>query len=198
MHAVNSMDLYDRYGHRKYLTTPEIYAFLRAADAAPPEVNTFCRTLVYSGARISEVLALSADRVDIADGLLIFESLKKRRRGIYRAVPVPPVFLQMLAEIHGLAAVRRAPDGGRGARLWSWSRATAWRRVCEVMDAASITGMHATPKGLRHGFGIRAVTKGIPLNLTQRWLGHADIATTAIYANAVGAEERLLAQRMWE
>jgi integrase len=192
------MDLYDRYGSRKYLTTPEWHAFLRAADAAPPEVNTFCRTLAYSGARISEVLALSADRVDIADGLLIFESLKKRRRGIYRAVPVPPGLLQMLAEIHGLAAARRAPDGGRSARLWGWSRATAWRRVCEVMDAASITGMHATPKGLRHGFGIRAVTKGVPLNLTQRWLGHSQLSTTAIYAHAVGAEERLLAQRMWE
>ena len=28
------------------------------------------------------------------------------------------------------------------------------------------------------------------LNLVQRWLGHAQLSTTASYANAIGAEER--------
>jgi integrase/recombinase XerD len=42
------------------------------------------------------------------------------------------------------------------------------------------------PKGLRHGFGVQAVSAGIPLNLVQRWLGHSQLSTTAIYANAVG------------
>ena len=37
----------------------------------------------------------------------------------------------------------------------------------------------------------------MPLNLLQRWLGHADIATTAIYADAMGPEERAIAARMW-
>ena len=32
-----------------------------------------------------------------------------------------------------------------------------------VMKAAKIGGPHATPKGLRHGFGIKAVTCGVPL-----------------------------------
>ena len=31
--------------------------------------------------------------------------------------------------------------------------------------------------------------KGIPLNLVQKWLGHAQLSTTAVYANAFGAEE---------
>jgi len=42
------------------------------------------------------------------------------------------------------------------------------------------------------------VTSKVPLNMTQKWLGHARLSTTAIYADAVGAEERQLAQRMWE
>ena len=42
-----------------------------------------------------------------------------------------------------------------------------------------------------------AVFAGIPLNLVQKWLGHAQLTTTAIYANAVGAEEKTIAQRMW-
>jgi len=41
------------------------------------------------------------------------------------------------------------------------------------------------------------VSAGIPLNLVQKWLGHAQLTTTAIYANAVGAEEKDIARRMW-
>lgn len=37
----------------------------------------------------------------------------------------------------------------------------------------------------------------IPLNIVQRWLGHARIETTAIYASAIGDEERNLARRAW-
>ena len=191
------MDLYDKHGHRKYLTASERYAFLQAAACAAPEVRTFCQTLAYSGCRISEALALTADRVDIEDGVLVFESLKKRRKGVYRAVPVPPALLGTLSTVHDIPGTRREPNGGRGLRLWNWSRATAWRRTVEVMDAAGVTGMHATPKGLRHGFGIRSVVSGVPLVMTQKWLGHANLATTAIYTNATGPEEREIARRMW-
>ena len=65
------------------------------------------------------------------------------------------------------------------------------------MEKAGIEGDHATPKGLRHGFGVRAVTTGVPLSSLQRWLGHAQLSTTAIYAQAVGEEEKELASRMW-
>jgi site-specific recombinase XerD len=44
---------------------------------------------------------------------------------------------------------------------------------------------------------VAAIQAGIPLNLLQRWLGHAQLTTTAIYANAVGPEERNIASRMW-
>jgi integrase/recombinase XerD len=58
-----------------------------------------------------------------------------------------------------------------------------------------------SPKSFRHGFGVAAVSAGIPLNLVQRWLGHAQLTTTAIYADAyadaVGAEEKKIAERMW-
>jgi integrase/recombinase XerD len=191
------MDLFDRHGHRKYLTPAEGHDFLVAAESASRQVRTFCGTLAYTGCRISEGLALSADRVDMRAGVVVFESLKKRRRGIFRAVPVPPHFLDTLNLVHDLRTLHRRPDRGRSVNLWPWSRATAWRRVCEVMDTAGITGLHATPKGLRHGFGIRAVTCDVPLNMTQKWLGHAQLSTTAIYTNATGAEEKQIAERMW-
>ena len=61
-----------------------------------------------------------------------------------------------------------------------------------------VEGPNASPKGLRHGFGVGAVNAGIPLNLVQKWLGHAQLSTTAIYADAVGAEEKNIASRMWK
>jgi site-specific recombinase XerD len=70
--------------------------------------------------------------------------------------------------------------------------------VHAVMQAAGLEGVPASPKGLRHGFGVAAVTAGIPLNLVQKWLGHAQLSTTAVYANAVGAEEKDIARRMWD
>ena len=65
------------------------------------------------------------------------------------------------------------------------------------MAQAGVRGPHASPKGLRHGFGVAAVTAGVPLNLVQKWLGHAQLSTTAIYADAVGEEEHVIAARMW-
>lgn len=84
------MTLHTADGARKYLTAGERDAFLRAAERADRTVRTLCMTLAYAGCRLSEALALTADRVDLPAGALIFESLKKRRTGIYRAVPVPP------------------------------------------------------------------------------------------------------------
>ena len=84
--------------------------------------------------------------------------------------------------VHGIRELHARRGKSRGVRLWPWSRMTGWRAVHAVMQAS--------PKGQRHGFGVAAVTAGIPLNLVQKWLGHAQLSTTAVYANAVGAEER--------
>ena len=192
-----SLGLYDRTGHRKYLTNDERTAFLLAAEHSPREVRTFCGMLAYTGCRISEALALPADRIDLRASVIIFETLKKRQPGIYRAVPIPNSLLGVVDLVHGVRDAQGRRDGGRKHRLWPWSRMTGWRRVKEVMVRADITGVHATPKGLRHGFGVAAVSAGIPLNLIQKWLGHAQLSTTAIYADAMGAEERDIARRLW-
>src|SRR6476469_1912229 len=96
------LNLYAREGHRKYLTAGERDAFLKATEDAPREVRTFCGTLLYTGCRISEALALTADRVDLTDRRIVFESLKKRKRGVFRPVPVPPAFLDTLNLVHNI------------------------------------------------------------------------------------------------
>jgi len=75
---------------------------------------------------------------------------------------------------------------------------TAYRKVMEVMNAARINdGPHKCPKGLRHAYGIQAITKGVPLNMLQKWMGHAKMETTAIYTNALGEQQREIAAKMW-
>src|SRR5919202_5629435 len=107
------MRLHDAAGRRLYLTEDERRAFLAAAAKAPREVRSFCFVLHATGCRISEALALTAERVDLAGRVVVFESLKKRRRGVYRSVPVPPALLDMLDMVHGMRVAQRR--GGRAA-----------------------------------------------------------------------------------
>ncbi|MEJ0019689.1 MAG: site-specific integrase [Acetobacteraceae bacterium] len=189
--------IYDRAGNRKYLTAKERRAFLQSAASMAPEIRTFCRMLAYTGARISEILALTPGRIDEATRLVVLESLKKRRRGVFRAVPLPPEFLAELELVHELAK-RRACTGLRSSRILPWGRTFAWMRVKEAMAAAHVLGPQASPKGLRHSFGVTALQAGVPINLVRRWLGHSRLTTTEIYTDAIGPEERAIAKRLWK
>ena len=186
--------LYSAGGQRKYLTADERQRFLSAAISCPrAEVRTLCLTLVYTGCRISEALALTVANIECEGGFIAIRCLKKRSGAIVmREVPVPANLLNALARVHDLANM------DRGTRLWNFGRCRAWQLVKSVMAQAGICeGIHATPKGLRHGFGLHAIRSGVPINLVQRWLGHASMTTTAIYLQAMGYEEREIAARMW-
>jgi integrase len=193
------MELFDTKGRRLYLTNEERAAFLDTAKDAERTVRTFCLVLNYTGCRISEALALTPQSFDLSGKAIIFETLKKRRRGVYRAVPVPGEVLDTLNMVHGLQETGKRKTGRNVEKpLWGWGRTTAFRRVKEVMDAAGIEdGPHKCPKGLRHGYGVQAISSGVPLNMLSKWMGHASLEVTAIYANALGEEQHNIAARMW-
>jgi integrase/recombinase XerD len=86
-------------------------------------------TLACAGCPLSEALALTADRVHLAAGVVVFESLKKCRTEIFRSVPVPPALLAALDLEHGIRELQTRRGKGRGVRLWPWSRMTGWRAV---------------------------------------------------------------------
>lgn len=172
------------------MTYSEIELFLSTSGRFSGRVRTFCWMVAATGCRISEALALTPGHIDFEARHVTFRSLKKRGRSVFRSVPLPVALLSELDALINSGVVA-------GARLWPWSRMTGYRRICEVMKVAGISGPHASPKGLRHGFAIRAIQVSVPLNLVQRWLGHADIKTTAIYSSAIGPEEREIASRMW-
>ena len=176
----------DVEGRRKYLSAEETKRFLAASDRLPPTGRALCHVLAYAGCRVSEALALHTHHLDLERLTLTIRTLK-RRRTVFRAVPVP----QIVADL--LQLVPPDVDG----RVLPMHRATAWRLVKAAMRQAGIMGPMAAPKGLRHGFGICAAGHNVPTNLIQRWMGHASPTTTAIYLDAVGNEERSFASRMW-
>jgi len=193
------MDLYDTQGRRLYLTAEERRAFLAAAKDAPRAVRTFCLVLHDTGCRISEALALTPRSVDLSDKAIVFETLKKRRRSVYRAVPVPDNMLDTLNMVHGLTEAGKRLVAKGETPLWDWSRTTAFRRVREVLEASGIAdGPHKCPKGLRHGYGVHAISCGVPLNTLSELMGHASLEVTAIYANAMGEQKRAIVARMWQ
>ncbi len=199
--SAQTEELFDAEGRRLYLTPEERAAFLEASKAAPRPVRTFCYTLHTTGCRISEAMQLTPRRIDLAAQLVTFETLKQRRGGVYRAVPVPSEYFDTLDMVHGLRELSRRSQGDpkKDARLWPWSRMTAYRKVLDVLEAAGIEdGPHKTPKGLRHGYGINAVLKGVPVTSLRKWMGHAKLETTAIYVDAGGAQQQEIAARMWE
>jgi len=180
---------YDREGRRKYLTHSEGRRFLKCARKLARSEALFCMTIYYTGTRISEALALTTEDIDFSTGAVRICTLKKRERREYRRIPVPNGLLSGLR----LLASERAEGP-----LWTFSRTTGWRTIKQVMDAAKITGIHATTKGLRHAFGVRGALAKIPLNLLQLWFGHSQSATTAIYLDVRDDEERTLIQRTWK
>lgn len=189
--------LFTNRGERKYLTGRERQAFLAAADAAEPPVRTFCWVLASTGARISEVRALTANSIDVANEAIVIECLKRRHRGVFRAVPVRRGLIDLLESVHGIAALN-ADSERCNLRLWPWCRTTAWTRVKEVCAAAGVPEYVAMPKSLRHCFGVEGATQaGVPLGTMKRWLGHSRLESTLVYTTAVGLEERALAERMW-
>ena len=200
---MSEMRLHDTAGHRLYLNAEERAAFLVMARRQPARDRTLCETLHFTGCRPSELLEITPARVDLSGGTITIRSLKKRRdasggqKMAFRAVPVPADYLDTLNTAHG---IREAQKSRRLASLpiWPLSRVRVWQIVKEIMITAGIPdGPQRSPKGLRHGFGINATVNAIPLHMLQKWMGHAQLSTTAIYADAVGKEEQDIAARMW-
>lgn len=183
----------DELGNRKYLDKKERNLFTEQASFLENERKMLCIVLTETGCRISEALNLRAKDIDISSKCIRFETLKKRRKGIFRSVPVSAVVMRKIDRIFGISRGRVSPD----SLLWPIGRMTAYRCVRQVMDSAGIYGIQACPRGLRHGFAVGALNAGVPITLVQRWLGHADLKTTAIYTHVLGAEERAIASRMW-
>ncbi|MCG8208220.1 site-specific integrase [Tenacibaculum finnmarkense genomovar finnmarkense] len=195
---MSEMRLFDTGGNRLYLNSTEMDKFLKLAKEQHPKLRTLAETMAYTGCRISEALQLSVRSIERDSNRIIFNSLKKRRGDIFRTVPVPDQLIDLLTIGHNLIKKQKNTKEAK-TLLWKWSRQHAYELIRKLMIEAGISeGKHRSPKGLRHAYGVNAILKGVPINMLQKWMGHADIKTTSIYANAIGKEEAYIARKMWE
>ena len=185
----NTMRLYSRINRRLYLNASERARFLHACGNLPANRRAFALTLFYTGCRLSEARELTFDAIQFEENIISIRSLKKRNQHHIREIPVPALLTDELRKLKFGTSDNN--------RIWKIDRITAYRWIKTIMHDASIAGPQASPKGLRHAYGINAISCGIQLHMLQKWMGHASIKTTAIYANAVGEEEKAIAQRMW-
>jgi site-specific recombinase XerD len=145
---------------------------------------------------VSEVLELRAHSFEVDECGVAIRTLK-RRRLVVRQVPLPQALMGELERHFNLRERQRNPELA-GDRLWNFRRETAWRFIRSAMSEEGVVGAGGCPRGLRHGFAVGALQAGVPLNVVQRWLGHARMSTTSIYADVSGAEEREFAARFWQ
>lgn len=187
--------LYAATGARKYVNLSERAALLSVLAALPRDRQLFILTLIWSGARISEVLGVTRQSFQIEPGILSIRTLKRRGHAV-REIPIPDFHIEELDEYFDIQG-GQSDHSRASVRLWTFHRITGWRIIKTAMDAAGIHGVRATPRGLRHAFGVGALACGVPLNIVQRLLGHSSIKTTTIYTQACGPDERSIVARFW-
>jgi integrase/recombinase XerD len=144
--------------------------------------RTALEMLYATGMRVSEVLALKPEYVNLQDGWV--RVLGKGAKE--RLIPVHPRALGLLKQYLSLRQ-RKFPQSGdnevflnrRGRRL---SRVQFWRDLQGLAKQAGLEG-RVYPHILRHSFATHLLQGGADLRSVQEMLGHASLATTQIYTH---------------
>ncbi len=177
--------LFKATGAHRNITVDEVN---RARALAKKEGHDTLAMLIdvlwFTGARITEVLALLVRDFDFIGQSVAIHSLKKRKNGSIpqRGVPIPDPFLGPLAlfiNTHHL----RGED-----RLIDLKRTRAWSEVKRILLAVGVENDRAFPHAFRHGHALHALKGGVQLNVIKETLGHASIFTTQIYVRASGQD----------
>ncbi|MEN0045675.1 MAG: site-specific integrase [Bacteroidota bacterium] len=192
---IKDWDLYDAQGNRKYLTAEERQKFYDAIpDALGREKRTFALMLYYSGCRISEALEVTCSRIDYDREGVVFRTLKRKKQ-VFRFVPLPSPFLEKLDDVHHVKDVAKKKSADN--KIWSFNRKTGWSAIKSVMEKAGIEGAQATAHGLRHSFVIAHQQNKTPPHMIQEWAGWSSTQMLGVYGRAFGEEERNLASQIW-
>ncbi|MCP3668894.1 MAG: tyrosine-type recombinase/integrase [Gammaproteobacteria bacterium] len=124
----SEMRLFDpASGQRLYMDAQERERFLQHANDLPSRPHRlFCHLLHWTGARITEALALTADRIHIERHSITLRTLKKNkytRQGelkapTYREVPVPAELIDALDLLFDLRGMHRRRCASLRLPLW--------------------------------------------------------------------------------
>jgi integrase/recombinase XerD len=177
------------------LTRNEVLALITAPGTDGPLAlrDTALLELMYaSGCRISEALDLTLDRLSLDQGVVRLVGKGAKHRIVPLGVPAIAALQAWLERGRPVVLEARASRRARGGKPPPWvlvnerggrlSRQGAFARIRQHALAAGI-GRPISPHKLRHSFATHLLEGGADLRSVQTLLGHADIATTAVYTH---------------
>ena len=168
-------------GVEKLLSTPPRDTVLGSRDRAMLE------TMYASGLRVSELVGLTLNELDLTTGLVRVVG----KGGRERIVPLGEEASESLREYLGQArsdllkaqltdAVFVTRRGG------PMTRQAFWQLIKRYAQQAGI-GAEFSPHSLRHAFATHLLNHGADLRSVQMLLGHTDLSTTQIYTHVARA-----------
>jgi site-specific recombinase XerD len=178
-------------------TVDEIVAVMRhtANDRHGARLRAMIVVLWRAGLRIQEALTLAEHDLDQRRGSLLVRNGKGGRR---REVGMdewgweqlrPWLAARVELPVGPLFCVIDGPTCGR-----PWSGAAVRSEFRRLAAGAGIRRRFA-PHQLRHAHALELAREGVPLNIIQRQLGHANLGTTSIYLQGIDPEEIITAVR---
>ena len=169
------------------LTGKEVELFLeqpQCVDAKGYRDRAMLELLYATGIRVSELINLNVDSVNLHAGFIRCSS-----RGKERIIPVYATAVKALSdymkEIRPQLIISPREQAlfvnMSGERM---SRQGFWKIIKYYQEKAHIN-KDITPHTLRHSFAAHLLENGADLRSIQEMLGHADISSTQIYSHMV-------------
>ena len=166
--------------------------------AAPPETTLGVRdramleTMYASGLRVSELVALALNELDLTTGLVRVTG----KGGKERIVPLGDEATSRLGDYLKDARPSLLGEQKSGAvfltrRGQPMTRQAFWQLIKRYSAAAGIDSS-LSPHSLRHAFATHLLNHGADLRSVQMLLGHADLSTTQIYTHVAKARLQTL------
>ncbi len=139
-----------------------------------------------SGARISEVVGLDVDDLDLAEHLVRLRGKGSKERvvptGGYAARALAAYLVRVRPDLsrrgRATPALFLNQRGGRLSRQSVWS---VLQTAAERSGVAAEAGSAISPHTLRHSFATHLLQGGADVRVVQELLGHASVTTTQIY-----------------
>ena len=172
----------------KFLSVQEVDELLDQPNLGTLEGyrdKTMLETLYATGMRVSELVSVPVENVDLKMQYLIVMGKGSKER----MLPLGRTALKYLERYLNVVRpqlLHNKPDSCKELFVTSWGGPLTRQRVNELLEgyaqSAGIT-KRVTPHMLRHSFATHLLNNGTDLRVVQELLGHADISTTQIYTH---------------
>lgn len=169
-----------------FLTLEEVEVLLAAPDertVAGIRDRAMIELLYATGLRVSELILLDINSVQLGAGYLVARGKGKKERIVPIGSHAIEKIRAYLAEARPVLLRRRAsralfvtPRGGPFTRMGFWKLLRRYALKAGIRKQIS-------PHKLRHSFATHLVERGADLRAVQAMLGHADLSTTQIYTH---------------